>query len=543
MMDENRRSGGLSPRPNIILIMADDMGYSDIGCYGSEITTPNLNKLAHEGVQFTQFYNCARCCPTRASLLTGLQPHQAGIGHMTPPVGGLPAYQGYLNDRSVTIAEALRAGGYQTFMSGKWHVGGEFDLSKGENEWNIGGTGHPTPLQRGFDEFYGTLDGCSSYYNPHTLIRNDKVIHVHRDEDYYYTDAISDEATNMISRAAESDEPFFLYVAYTAPHWPLHAKPEDIAKYEGYYNKGWDRIRTDRHEKMIDAAILDEKWKISPRDEQAEAWHEYAQKHWEAMRMAVYAAQIDCMDQGIGRILDKLYEEGLTENTLIMFLSDNGGCAEFLAEDGPIKNQVWPMRDGRLPRIGNIPDLVPGPENTYMSYDLPWANSSNSPFRLFKHYIHEGGIATPFIAYWPAVIEQHRLVHANSHVMDVMATCLDIAGVDYSEEFCNREVPPLEGESFLPVLTGKEWKRSKPLAWEHEGHCAVRDDNWKLVKKFGQDWELYNMEQDRTELIDLSGKNKPKVEKLVKIHEEFTERCNVSPWEEIRHLAPYQDHM
>ena len=529
-----------SNRPNIVLIVADDMGYSDIGSYGSEISTPNIDYLAHNGVRFSQFYNCARCCPSRASLLTGLYPHQTGIGHMTPPINGLPAYQGYLNRNSVTIAEVLRDSGYKTLMSGKWHVGGAYELSD-SSRWRIGSEQHPTPTQRGFDEFYGTLDGTASYYYPHTLMEDGKVVHVHREEDYYYTDAISDHAVSMIDRSCSENRPFFLYVAYTAPHWPLHAKPEDIGKYEGTYRKGWDRIRKARHERLVESKILDPKWRISPRDDLSMDWNENTHKDWDEMRMAVYAAQIDAMDQGIGRITAKLDQMGIEDNTLIMFLSDNGGCAEFLAEDGPMRDQVWPMRDGRMPNIGSNPHIVPGEEDTYMSYDLPWANASNSPFRLFKHYVHEGGIATPFIAYWPSKIKNSRLVHANAHVIDVMATCLDVSGARYPEHFGESQVTALQGESLLDVLSGENWVRQQPLCWEHEGNCAVRDGAWKLVKRFPGNWELYNMELDRTELQDLSESNAPKREEMIRMYEEFAERCNVLPWDTIKHLAPYQD--
>jgi arylsulfatase len=536
--------GSQDTRPNIVVVMADDMGYSDIGCFGSQIATPNINALSREGVTFTQMYNCGRCCPTRASLLTGLYPHQTGIGHMTPAIGDpvLPAYQGYLNRGCVTIAELLREHGYHTLMSGKWHIGGMFDLSRPDHpeDWGLGEEGHPLPVQRGFDEHYGTLDGCGSYYKPHTLMRNDRLIEAEGDN-YYYTDAISEEAANMIRRHGNGGDPFFLYVAYTAPHWPLHAWPEDIEKYVGRYRMGWDELRKNRHEEMIGLGILDEKWKISQRHRHASAWKETRHQDWESMRMAVYAAQIDRMDQGIGRIMATLRELGIAENTIVMFLSDNGGCAEYLAEDGHVREELWPMHNGKYPDLGNNPGVTPGPEHTYMSYDLPWANASNTPFRLFKHWVHEGGISTPLIVSWPAAIKQPGLVHSPAHVVDIMATCVDITGAQYPEQFNGNKIHPLEGESLLKALQGRGWNRDKPLLWEHEGNCAVRQDNWKLVKKYTSDWELFNMEQDRTEQDDLFAKNEPKAKELIDIYGEWAKRCGVIPWDTIVHLAPYQD--
>lgn len=525
-------------RPNIILILADDMGYSDIGCYGSEIATPNIDRLSANGVSFTQTYNCARCCPSRASLLTGLYPHQTGVGHMVANLGH-SSYQGYLNDRCVTLAEVLRSGGYRTLMCGKWHVGGGYD-AKNPATWTPGDEGHPIPTTRGFERFYGTLAGCGDYFNPHTLMRNDSFIEP-EGERYYYTDAISEEASRMIREYGRRENPFFFYVAYTAPHWPLHATPEDVARYQGRYRRGWDEIRTDRHERLIELGILDCKWQISPRDQSAPPWEEVKDRDWEDRRMAVYAAQVDRMDQGIGKIVTTVQELGLEENTLIMFLSDNGGCAEFLSEDGFVQKVLWPMRNGNSVRAGNFPGVMPGTEDTYMSYDLPWANASNTPFRLYKHWVHEGGIATPLIVYWPAVIDKQRLVHEPTHVIDIMATCLEASGVKYPQSFSRKEIQPLEGESLMPALRGNNWSREKPLYWEHEGNCAIRMENWKLVKKYPGDWELYNMEQDRTELVDLKEKNKPKAEELEKLYERWAQGCEVLSMERLKTLAPIED--
>jgi arylsulfatase A-like enzyme len=516
-------------RPNIVLILADDMGFSDIGCYGSEIETPNLDQLGARGIRFTQAYNCARCCPTRASLLTGLYPHQAGVGHMVNNLGIAP-YQGYLRDDCVTIAEALGVGGYRTMLSGKWHVGGIYRRNDPHN-WQIGDPERPIPPERGFDEWYGTPAGAGSYFNPKPLFCNETLIEP-ESADYYYTDAISDQAARMISKAAQDDRPFFLHVAYTAPHWPLHAFEEDIARYQGRYRRGWDAVRTARHEELAALGLLNPKWAISPRDEQAPPWEDIKTRDWEDRRMAVYAAQVDRMDRGIGRIMARLRELDIEDNTLVLFLSDNGGCAELLHEEGQ-RAREWPSTlDGRPLRFGNIPDLMPGDPTTYQSYDLPWANASNTPFRLYKHWVHEGGISTPMIASWPRVISR-GISHAPVHVIDLMATCLDVAGVTYPQEYRDRAIQPLEGESLVPVLRGENWQRERPLLWEHEGNRAVRDGRWKLVSKHPGDWELYDMVEDRTELNDLSTMNKPQVLQMASTYARWAERCGVLSWTEI----------
>ena len=525
-------------RPNVVLILADDMGYSDIGCFGSEIATPNIDGLAANGVRFTQMYNCARCCPSRASLLTGLYPHQAGVGHMTSDLGH-PSYRGHLNERCATIAEVLQGGGYSTLMAGKWHVGGMLDLRRPET-WRPGEGGHPSPLTRGFQRFYGTLEGCCSYYNPHTLMEGGALVSPGTD-DYYYTDAITDHAVAMIAEHGGKEKPFFLYTAYTAPHWPLHAPPEDIARYQGRYRRGWDATRKDRYDRLVELKIIDPKWALSKRDEQAPPWEEVPDRDWEDRRMAVYAAQVDRMDQGVGRILQKLREMRIEENTLVMFLSDNGGCAEFLAEDGFVQNVLWPMRDGRHVRAGNFPGIMPGSEDTYMSYDLPWANASNTPFRLFKHWVHEGGIATPLVVSWPRGVRSPRLEHEPAHVIDIMATIVEATGVSYPGELAGRPIQPLEGESLLAALRGERWRRERPLYWEHEGNCAVREGEWKMVRRYPGRWELYNLERDRTEQLDLIGKEKGRAAALEKLYEAWAERCQVLPVEDLVKIAPIED--
>jgi arylsulfatase len=521
-------------KPNIIVILVDDMGYSDMGCYGSEIETPNVDAMAAGGTRFTQAYNYARCCPSRACLLTGVYPHQAGVGHMVGDYG-VPAYQGFLRDDVVTMAEALKLAGYRTMISGKWHVGGNIDRSDAASWENIGDPRHPLPLDRGFDQWYGTPSGAGSYFNPKPLYRDYSIIEPEGD-DYYYTDAVTDNAMAMIEKSAKAEEPFFLYIGYTAPHWPLHAFEEDIAKYEGKYRTGWDAVRTARHEELKGMDILSDRWPISPRHEDAPDFGDMPHKDWEDRRMAVYAAQIDRMDQNIGRLTAKLRALGIEDDTLILFLSDNGGCAEFLHEDG-IKGREWQTtRDGRKVEFGNRPEIRPGGPDTYQSYELPWANASNTPFRLFKHWVHEGGISTPLIVKWPKRVKAGQIRHDVVHIVDFMPTLLEAAGAHYPEARGETPVQPMEGESFLPALRGEDWQRDKMLFWEHEGNAAVRDGRWKLVRKWPGDWELYDMVEDRTELNDLAEKNKPQAERMKAQYETWAKRAGVIAWDKLMEM-------
>ena len=514
-------------QPNIILILADDMGYSDIGCFGAEIRTPNLDRLAANGARFSQMYSFARCCPSRAALLTGLYPQQAGVGHMVRHMGSR-AYQGYLRDDAVTIAEMLKDAGYQTLMSGKWHVGGELEGFDPRN-WHPGAPGYPTPQSRGFDRFFGTLVGAGSFFYPRALTDEGEFISDYP-ADFYYTDAISDKAAEMIADAHGQGDPFFLHVAYTAPHWPLHAQPQDIARYEGRYREGWDVLRQSRHEELNSLGLLEPIWQISPRDEDSHPWQEDINHEWEDLRMATYAAMIDRMDQGISRILATLDALEIMDETLIIFLSDNGGCAEFLAEDGHISRRVADLPDGRSVRVGNHIGLRPGTADTYMSYDLPWANASNSPFRLYKHWVHEGGISSPCIVHYPALITKPTVCHSPIQFIDVLPTCADLAGADYPNEYQGKAIQPAEGESFRPALEGAEWQREQPLYWEHEGNRAVRIGDWKLVSKHPGDWELYHMIDDRTELNDLSAGEAERVQAMSSMYDAWAARCEVRPW-------------
>jgi arylsulfatase A-like enzyme len=497
------------PPPNIVILLADDLGYSDIGCFGGEIRTPNLDSLAKEGVRFTHFYNTARCCPSRATLLSGLYAHQAGVGHMVNP-RPLPAYAGDLNRRCATLAEVMKPAGYETYMSGKWHVT-PFNESK-----------HNWPRQRGFDHYYGIIGGAADYYDPNSLVRdNDRI---ERDSaDYYLTDAI---ATNAVRYIEQARRPFFLYTAFTSPHWPLHALEPDIARYRGRYRDGWDALRQERRERMLRMDIVDKRWPLTPRDSSAPAWADAPNKEWRERCMEVYAAQVDRMDQNIGRILGALRKKGQLDNTLVMFLADNGGCAE---EIQPGANQAYvagAVKRGVKVQTGNIPGLMPGGENTFASYGLPWANASNTPFRLYKHWVHEGGISTPFIARWPKGVRgRNTLTRQPAHLIDIMATCVDVSGARYPST-----VLPMEGRSLRTAFQGGAIRRSDGIYWEHEGNRAVRDGKWKLVSRHPDRWELYDMEADRSEMNDLAAREPGTAARLAAMHEKWSARVGVVDW-------------
>ncbi|RMH61304.1 MAG: arylsulfatase [Bacteroidetes bacterium] len=495
-------------RPNIVIILADDLGYSDIGAYGGEVRTPHLDALAQNGVRFTQFYNAARCCPTRASLLTGLYPHQAGMGGMVSSLGSEPEpgpYQGYLSDQSVTIAEVLKQAGYRTYMSGKWHVG-----EKPEH-W---------PRRRGFDRYFGLISGASSYYE--IITDQPRVRQMALDdapwtppaEGFYMTDAFTDYAVRFLDEHADehAGEPFFLYLAYTAPHWPLHALPEDIARYQGRYDIGWDSLRAERHARMQAMGLLDARHALSPRPPSVPAWADATDRADWARRMEVYAAMIDRMDQGIGRVIEALEARGLRENTLVLFLSDNGGCAENI--------------EGRNLHDPSVPI---GARGSYVAYREPWANASNTPFRRYKQWTHEGGIATPLIAHWPAgLVDPGRIEPHVGHVIDLMATALDLAGVPYPDSLDGRAIRPLQGRSLLPVLRATPAENHEVLYWEHLGNRAVRQGPWKLVwaREVGA-WELYRLDEDPTELRDLAERYPEQVQALERLWLDWAEDVGV----------------
>jgi len=499
--------------PNIILILADDMGYSDLGCYGGEIYTPNLDQLAAEGVRFTQFYNAARCCPTRASLITGLYPHQAGMGGMINDPATTPEgpYQGYLSKHSVTIAEVLKQANYYTASSGKWHVGEE------RPHW---------PTDRGFDNYYGLISGAANYFDITRTKREglkrhfaiDSVEHMPPNEGFYMTDAITENAVKFLRVADTKEQPFFLYLAYTAPHWPLHAKQEDIDKYLGKFMAGWDVLRKERYERMIAMGLIDGSWRLSERDAQVTPWEELDDEQKERMDllMAIYAAQVECLDRGIGEVLAQLEAMDENDNTIVMFLSDNGGSEE----TGPFGQDFW----------GNFwdGDARPGSGDSYHSYGGSWANLSNTPFRYYKKRTHEGGVATPLIVSWPGQVKQvGELVHQPGHIIDIMATILDVTNLDYPETYNNNAIIPLPGKSFLPALQGDVMERGKPLFWEHIGNRAVREGDWKLVARKGEEWELFNLATDRSETNNLVESETEKAEHLLELYEEWADQEGV----------------
>lgn len=529
-------------RPNIVLVVADDLGFSDLGCYGGEIDTPNLDRLADEGVRFSQFYNAARCCPSRASLMTGLYPSRAGVGHMAADLG-LPGYRGELSGDQPTVAELLQDVGYSTYMVGKWHLVNSANTKPEGDRANW-------PNQRGFDRFYGTMAGSTSFWDPITLVEDNELIRA--TGDYFLTEALTRKAVEYIDDAATRDRPFFMYAAYTAPHYPLHARPEYIAKYDSRFDAGWDQLRKKRLERLMEMEMLPPGTALPPRDDMSVPWEEDPHREWQAHRMAVYAAMVDQMDVGIGEIVDALRRQGELDNTLFLFLSDNGGSAEGHLQ-GLIERtgQPWrdpaalPLtRDGRPVVAGDFFNRPLGPADTFGSYGARWANVSNTPFRMFKMWTHEGGIATPLIAHWPAAIKaQGTITPEIGHIVDIMATCLDLAGAEYSGP------APLDGRSLLPALKGGT-REPVPLFWEHEGNRAVRLGPWKIVSAYPGDWqtlrrypkqgrwELYDLANDRTELHDLAAVHPDKVIKLSALYESWAAGAGVVPWSELSSPRP-----
>ena len=526
-----------SDKPNIVVIMADDMGFSDIGCYGGEIETPNINALAEGGLRFRQFYNTARCCPTRAALLTGLYQHQAGVGHMMEAYfkdgGVIPSYQAKLNRECVTFGEALRPAGYTTLISGKWHVTPVENTEDGEpdkSNW---------PRQRGFDRFWGTIHGAGSFYDPVTLTDENTPIQP-ESNDFYYTTEIANNAVRLIDESPR-DKPFFLYMPFTSPHWPLHAPDEDIARYKGKYEMGWDELRKQRRARMIEMGVIKQEWDLTPRDEVVVPWQEAENKEWQSRRMEVYAAQITVMDRAIGQLVAKLKEMQVFDNTLIFFLADNGGCAEELyARSGGLHIPKTTL-DGRPVKLGNYPQEMPGQDDDYQSYGVPWANASNTPFRLYKHWVHEGGISSPLIVHWPkGVTVPGTWTDQLGHLIDVMATSLDAAGAEYSSMYDGHQITPLEGESLRPIFSGQD-RNGHPdgLFWEHEGNRAVRVGKWKLVSKWSANgirgrpiggpidnqWELY-----RTEMHDLAADIPEKAQELAAMWQAWADKAGVVEW-------------
>ena len=459
------RSASAETRPNIVLILCDDMGWSDIGCYGGEIKTPHIDSLARDGLRFTQFYNCAKCNTTRASVITGLHPR----------------FRNLLTEKMVTIPEVLEEAGYKSALSGKWHLGHK----NGRH-----------PLDRGFDRYWGLLDGCCNFFDPaqadppfkgnrvRTFANGREPVKEFPD-DFYMTDATTDHAIECIEEFAKSKDPFFVHVCYTAPHYPLHAKPEDIAKYKGKYLDGWETLRDERYARMVKMGLIDPKWTRPEQEPRAKLWSETKHREWEDLRMAVYAAMIDSMDQNIGRLLETLDRMGVAKNTMVLFLSDNGGCGEQLR--------------------GDRPENPPGPKEYYTTCGPGWAWAQNTPFRRFKAWVHEGGITTPLIVRWPAVVKPGTRTAQVGHIIDFLPTFAETAGAKIPTKRGDEDLEPVDGLSLLPIFRGETRAGHENLFWQWAGNHAVRQAQWKLVwEKPEKRWALYDLVQDRTETKDLS---------------------------------------
>lgn len=550
--------------PNIILILSDDMGFSDLGCYGSEISTPNLDSLAMHGVRYTQFYNVDHCCPSRAALMTGLYPQQTGLGWMTDKNFHLPGYTDELNNKCVTIAEVLKTAGYTTLMAGKWHLCHNIYQNGPEYDW---------PLQRGFEKFYGILTGAANYYDPASLCRGNTLITPYNDPDYhpkhfYFTNAITDNAIRFI-KDRPKDKPFFLYLAYTAAHWPMQAPADAIAKYKGKYDRGWEILRRERYARELKLGVIDSSTLLSPLDTQP--WSQEQDKLAMERRMETYAAMITLMDHGIGEIVNELKKEGIFDNTVIFFLQDNGGNAEGVGygkgPDGAITpvakdtSGLKPMskdeieyhvvtpqtRDGRPVMMGK--NVMAGPANTYLAYLKPWADLSNTPFRKYKNFDYEGGIATPLIVHWPDGIKAPygSLRKQVGHEIDIMPTIVQIAHAHYPKAYKGHKITPVSGVSLVATFSNEPLK-PRAIYWSHEANRAMRLGKWKIVsggilhgaygtwKTYtGMPWQLYNMDNDRSELTDLTAQYPDTVKKMVSMWEKWAHKDKVypMPWKEV----------
>jgi arylsulfatase A-like enzyme len=530
-------------RPNILLILADDLGWSDLGCYGGEIRTPHIDALAAGGLRFTQFYNGTRCCPSRASLLTGLYPHQAGVGAMTGDQGQ-PGYRGSLQPNCVTIAQVLKAAGYRTAMTGKWHVGDNL-----------------SPIARGFEDFYGWTKGYAvDSWEPRMMTRllPNRSARTYGTDEFFATDAITDHALDFLGEMREGDAPWFLYVAYQAPHFPVQSRPEDMRGYAEVYVAGWDAIREKRLAKQKKLGIVSADTELTPRsaiplpnvarrlgsmtdDGNNPPWESLpAERRADlAQRMAVYAGMVSGMDRNVGRLIADLRLRGELDNTLILFLSDNGACAEW----EPFGFDLQPVADPQ-PGIGinmgtpGMPNIlhrgdelaVLGGPGSLPSYGSGWANASNTPWRQYKHYCHEGGISSPLIVHCPATISAGgELRNQPGHLIDIMATCVELTGAKYPTTAGGHEITPLEGRSLVPAFMNQPIERNL-LAWDHEGNSAIRVGNWKLVRGGERSpWELYDLSRDRIELIDLAAQHPDRVQQLAGQWQTWAHRCQVYP--------------
>ncbi len=459
-------------RPNIVLILVDDMGYADIGCYGSGTQTPNLDGLAANGVRFTDFYCTPRCCPSRASIMTGLTPHKAGVGWMNfdwpealdPEADG---YTGTLNPHCVTIPEALKPAGYRSYISGKWHLTAAME---DKTTW---------PTARGFDRSFSCIAGGTTYFKPQFLTLDERFYRP--PEQCYATDLIGDFSAQFVSEHFHShaEQPFFMYVAYTAPHFPIQAPPERVAAYKGRFDHGYEEENRQRYERMVRLGVVKPEWERAPKPARVPAWNDLPEQEQQRLArvMETYAAMVEIMDENVGKLVAALEEHGALDNTLIMFLSDNGACAE-----GGVTSK----------------DHIIGQD---------WAYVQNTPFRLYKHHTTQGGVQTAFIAHWPDGIarEKGSTVDGSTGALhDIMPTCLELAGARYPTTHNGHAIHPLDGQSLVPVLAGDDFHDRRDVFMEHEGNGMLRRGDYKLVQQFGEPWQLYDMVKDRSESRDLA---------------------------------------
>ncbi len=503
-------------RPNIMVIMVDDMGYSDLGCFGGEIHTPNLDGLANNGMRFTQFFNAGRSCPSRAALMTGLYAQQAGIMAMGQS----------LNTECVTIPEVLKTAGYHTAMTGKWHL--SLTQGIGNNADQMAWLSHQNtfnnrpfapietyPCNRGFDEHWGTIWGVVNHFDPFSLVHNEEPIYTDAiPSDFYSTDFITDKTIDLIDDLSAKEEPFFMYVAYNAPHWPLHAKPEDIKKYDGMYDEGWDVMREKRYARMVELGLISPEQTPVSRNESGRLWENETDKEFQAANMEVHAAMIDCVDQGVGRIIQKLKETGEYDNTIIIFSSDNGassenyGIGEFDRHDR--------TRDGQMVTHDS---RTPGDQLSYNYLGTGWAGAINTPFRYWKAESFHGGIAAPTIVHWPAGMKSGKgsIVNEPCHFIDIMPTCIALAGAEYPSTYNGHSIKPLaaEGRSLLPLISGEgEWNGERTLFWEHENGRAVRVGNWKMTSLRNGGWQLFDLSTDYSETNNVAAEHPDKVREM-----------------------------
>ncbi|HEX9957874.1 MAG TPA: arylsulfatase [Fibrella sp.] len=529
-----------APRPNIILIMADDLGFSDLGCYGSEIHTPNLDYLANNGIRYTQFYNTSRCCPTRAALLTGLYNHQAGIGKMTDD-DNLPGYRGHLTENTVTLAEVLKSAGYQTAMTGKWHVSNtivqqnpqdQMDWLTHKKDFGNFSPLNQYPTNRGFDRYFGNIWGVVDFFDPFSLVSGTRPVRS-VPKNYYHTDAITDTSLAYINYFARSSAPFFLYIAETAPHWPLQALPQDIDNYKDTYKVGWDAIRKARYQKMIKLGLIDPaKTKLSARWSNDLRWEANPDKEWDARAMAVHAAMIDRMDQGIGRLIKALRQTGQLDNTLILFLSDNGASSESSAGYGPGFDRPDQTRDGRKIVYDVTKQVLPGSQTTFASIGQRWSNVSNTPYQLGKAESYEGGAHTPLVAFWPRGITAKKGSYSDQvgHVMDFMSTFVELTGATYPATYKGHAITPTTGISLAPSFVGKKSAGHQTLFNEHFGARSARLGDWKLVSSSGDStWHLFNLATDQSETQDIAARQPDKVRQLSALWQQWANTHQVLP--------------